>query len=84
MDKDKIQAELLDAVEQYVEQTEAWEDAVVTLDTETGHATLAEAADVESLPDTVDVYDIMDFVQMTPDGKWIPDSETIEATVAEM
>lgn len=84
MDNNKLETEFLGVVEQYLESTEAWDEAVVTLDSQTGHVALNEAEDAESMPDTVDVYDIMDFVQMTPDGKWIPDREIIEATVAEM
>ena len=84
MEKDKIASEMLDAVELYVSSTEAWDDAVLTFDTATGKASVMESEDAEKLPETVDVFDIMDFVEMTPDGKWIADKETIEATAQEI
>jgi hypothetical protein len=84
MDKDKIASEILDAVELYVSSTEVWDDAVLTFDTATGKASVMESEDAEKLPETVDVFDIMDFVEMTPEGKWIADKETIEATAQEI
>lgn len=84
MDKQKVAEELLAAVELYVSSTEAWDDAVLTYDTATGKAEVMEAEDAEKLPESVDVFDIMDFVEMTPEGKWIADKETVIATVEEL
>lgn len=84
MNAEKLKTDILSAVEEYVASTEAWEDAQLAVDTIDGNVELVEAEETESLPDSVDVYDVMDFVEMTPDGNWIPDAETIAATAAEL
>lgn len=65
------------AVNDYLEATEAWDDAVIAFDPESGKVELMEEEDSEKLPDSYDVYDIMDFIHMTPEGKWLPDSDAI-------
>ena len=65
------------AVNDYLEATEAWDDVVIAIDLESGKVELMEEEDSEKLPDSYDVYDIMDFIHMTPDGKWLPDSDAI-------
>ena len=84
MDAEKMKNDILSVVEEYVASTEAWEDAQLAVDTLNGNVELVEAEEAESLPDTIDVYDVMDFVEMTPDGNWIPDTDTIAATAAEL
>lgn len=79
MNKDKIKENILSAVNEYLESTEVWDDAVVAVDTTDDKVDLMEEEEAASLPDSVDVYDIMDFIQMTPDGKWIPDAEAIDS-----
>lgn len=82
MDKEFLKKNLLAAVEEYLSTPEAWDDAMVTVNTVTGEADLIESEEADSLPDTIDEYDIMDFVEMTPDGKWIADKENIEAAAS--
>lgn len=65
------------AVEEYVATPEAWDDAQLAVDPVAGRVELVEEEEAETLPDTIDVYDIMDLVEMTPDGIWIPDAESI-------
>lgn len=84
MDKERIMLGMTEAVDEYVASTEAWDEARLCIDTVAGTVELMEDEDAESLPDTVDVYDVMDFVEMTPDGSWVPDKETIEATATEI
>lgn len=84
MNAEKLKTDILSAVEEYVESTEAWEDAQLAVDTLAGNVELVEAEEAESLPDSVDVYDVMDFVEMTPEGNWIPDADTIAATAEEL
>lgn len=74
-----VRKNLLSAVEEYLSTPEAWDDAVVAIDTKTGKVDLIEEEEASSLPDTTDEYDIMEFVEMTPDGKWIPDREAIDS-----
>ena len=74
-----VRKNLLSAVEEYLSTPEAWDDAVVAVDTLTGKVDLIEEEEAASLPDTTDEYDIMEFVEMTPDGKWIPDREAIDS-----
>ena len=78
MDKETVRKNILQAVEEYLSTPEAWEDAVIAVNTETGEADLYEAEEAESLPDNFDEYDIMEFVEMTPDGKWVPDKAAID------
>ncbi len=82
MNTTELEKKILGAVEEYLAIPEAWEDAQLTVDTLTGEADLVEAEEADSLPDTTDEYDIMDLVEMTPDGSWIADRENI-ASVAE-
>lgn len=83
MDTKKLQLDILATVAEYVADTEAWDDAELCIDTTTGRVALIEADEAESLPDEVDTYEIMDFVEMTPDGRWIADPEAIASVVAE-
>lgn len=73
--KDKI----LEAVKEYVESPEAWDDAQLVIDPTSGTAHLVEEEEAGSLPDEIDVYDIMDLVGMNPAGEWIPDMENISS-----
>lgn len=82
MNTDELKRNILEGVEEYLSTPEAWEDAQLTVDTLTGEVDLIEAEEADALPDTTDEYDIMDLVEMTPEGKWVPDSENI-ASVAE-
>lgn len=74
-----IRKNLISAVEDYLSSPEAWDDAVVAIDTRTGKVSLIEEEETDSLPDITDEYDIMEFIEMTPDGKWIPDKEAIDS-----
>ncbi len=40
-------------------------------------------AKADGLADSVDCYPAMDFVEMTADGKWVPDTEAIASVAAE-
>lgn len=71
------------AVSEYVSATEAWDDAMLTVDTVSGAVGLAEEEETEDLPDSVDVYDIMDFIEMDPDGTWKTDEDSIDSVVGE-
>ena len=73
--KDKI----VDAIDEYLEATEAWDDALLAIDTATDEVFLIEEeADEEA---DADIYDIMDFIKMTPDGEWIRDDQAIDSVV---
>ena len=71
--KEKITA----AVEEYVSTPEAWDDAQLTVNPATGTVELVEQEEAENLPDSIDVYDIMDLVEMDAEGAWKPDAENI-------
>ena len=74
--KDKI----VDAIDEYLEATEAWDDALLAIDTATDEVFLIEEEEVDEEAD-VDIYDIMDFIKMTPDGEWIRDDQAIDSVV---
>lgn len=82
MDTAELKNNILEAVSDYVSATEAWDDAVLAVDTAAGTASLMEEEESEHLPNTVDVYDIMDFVEMDSAGTWVPDEDSI-ASVAD-
>lgn len=73
-----IREKIVAAVEEYVSAPEAWDDAQLTVDPATERVELLEEEEAESLLDEVDIYDIMDLVEMTPDGAWIPDEDSID------
>lgn len=81
VDKALLAKEILALVERYVAMTEAWDDAEVVIDTESWTVDLKEAEEAEALPDRYDLCDVMDLVEMTPEGKWIPDPEAIDSLV---
>lgn len=75
---EKLKAAIMAAVEEYLEVTEAWDDAMLAVNAATGEARLIELEEAADLPDDIDEYDIMEFIQMTPEGKWIADTEAID------
>ena len=74
--KDKI----VDAIDEYLEATEAWDDALLAIDTAIDEVFLIEEEEAVD-DDGVDLYDIMDFIEMTPDGEWIRDDQAIDSVV---
>lgn len=76
MSKD-LQSNILKAVEEYISSPEAWEDAVLVVDTVTGDVNLMEEDESDSLSDSMDIYDVMDFVRMNTDGIWVADTDAI-------
>ena len=74
--KDKI----VDAIDEYLEATEAWDDALLAIDTATDEVFLLEEEEADEEVDA-DIYDIMDFIKMTPDGEWIRDDQAIDSVV---
>lgn len=84
MDKSKLKADVMSAMEDYVSTPEAWEDAVLTVDTATGAVCILEAEEAETLPeDKVDIWNPMDLVEMTLEGAWKVDEENIDSLVAD-
>ena len=79
MDISIIRKNILSAVEEYLSTPEAWDDAMVAVNPETGKVDLIELEEAERLPEDIDEYDIMEFIEMTPDGKWVPDREAIDS-----
>lgn len=83
MDKQNLKDTALAALLEYTAATEAWEDAMLAVDTESGEVSLVEEEETEGLPDRVDLYEIMDFVEMDPQGEWHPDEEALDRLVAD-
>lgn len=74
-----LKEKIVDAIDEYLEATEAWDDALLAIDTATDEVFLIEEeADEEA---DADIYDIMDFIKMTPDGEWIRDDQAIDSVV---
>lgn len=84
MNKEQLKADIISAMDEYTSTPEAWEDAVLTVDTATGKVELMEEEDAEALPDdSIDIWNPMDLVQMTSDGKWIADRDSIDSMISE-
>lgn len=83
MDKEKLKSDILNSVEEYVAKPEAWEEAQLILDPSTGNVDIVEIEEADELPDSIDVYAMMDLVEMTPEGRWIPDMSAIDEIVRE-
>lgn len=82
MNTEELKKAVVAAVSEYVAATEAWDDAQLAVDTATGTARIVEEEDAETLPDSIDIYDIMDLVEMDSEGVWKPDMESIDGLVS--
>ncbi|MDE6392538.1 MAG: hypothetical protein K2L59_04640 [Muribaculaceae bacterium] len=82
MNTEELKKAVVAAVSEYVAATEAWDDAQLAVDTATGAARIVEEEDAETLPDSIDIYDIMDLVEMDSEGVWKPDMESIDGLVS--
>ncbi len=82
MNSDELKNAVVAAVSEYVAATEAWDDAQLAVDTATGVARIVEEEETVTLPDSVDIYDIMDLVEMDSEGVWKPDMENIDGLVS--
>lgn len=84
MDTIKLKADVASAMEEYTSAPEAWEDAVLTVNPTTGEVKLLEAEEAESLPEeSIDIWNPMDLIGMTPDGEWKTDHSGIDSLVEE-
>ncbi len=83
MDKEELKSRVLAAVEDYVSKPEAWEEAQVVINPADGSVELMEIEDTDNLPDEIDVYAVMDLIEMTPDGRWVPDPDAISELSAQ-
>lgn len=79
----ELKDRILAAVEDYVATPEAWEEAQLIINPATGEVDLIEIEEADDLADDIDVYAVMDLVEMTPDGAWIPDPEAIASVAAD-
>lgn len=77
---DDLKDKIIDAIDEYLEATEAWDDALLAIDTATGEVFLIEEEEADDDADA-DLYDIMEFIEMTSDGEWIRDDEAIDSVV---
>ena len=75
-----LKEKIVDAIDEYLEATEAWDDALLAIDTATDEVFLIEEEEANEEADA-DIYDIMDFIKMTPDGEWIRDDQAIDSVV---
>lgn len=82
MNSDELKNAVVAAVSEYVAATEAWDDAQLAVDTTTDAARIVEEEETVTLPDSVDIYDIMDLVEMDSEGVWKPDMENIDGLVS--
>lgn len=84
MSHSDLKSKVLAAVKEYVARPEAWEDAQLVIDPVTEEVELQEIEETDKLPDSIDVYAVMDFIEMTPDGRWMPDRQAIDDLISEV
>ncbi|MGM9867787.1 MAG: hypothetical protein ACI303_08090 [Lepagella sp.] len=75
-----LKEKIVDAIDEYLEATEAWDDALLAIAIDGKEVYLVEEEETVD-DDGVDLYDIMDFIEMTPDGEWIRDDQAIDSVV---
>lgn len=79
-----LKERILEVVNEYIAADESYDDdAQLTIDPATKEVGLTDGEDAESLPETVDCYPAMDFVEMDAEGNWRPDMESIESVAAD-
>lgn len=77
MDIETLKKNLRAAVEEYLSTPEAWDDAMLAVNPETGEVDLVDLDEAEKLPENIDEYDIMEFIEMDSEGHWKVDEEAI-------
>ena len=75
-----LKEKIVDAIDEYLEATEAWDDALLAIGIDGEEVSLVEEEEADEEADA-DIYDIMDFIKMTPDGEWIRDDQAIDSVV---
>lgn len=83
MDIKEIEKRIYNAVEEYLDSPEAWEEAQLTINRDTLETGIVEIEEADNLPENVDSYNMMDFVEMTPSGDWKADKESIAEAAAD-
>lgn len=80
----ELKERILDKVREYIAADESYDDdAQITINPESLEVGLVDGEEADGLPDSIDCYPAMDFVEMTADGSWIPDKEAIASAAAE-
>ena len=77
--RDRIHA----AIEEYVSSPEAYEDPQLVIDRNTGSVELRELEETDSDTPDLDVYDVMDFVEMTPEGEWRVSDDAVDTAASD-
>ena len=79
-----INGKVLEKVREYISADESYDDdAQITIDPESLEVGLVDGEEADGLADSIDSYPAMDVVEMTADGKWVPDTEAIASVAAE-
>lgn len=84
MTKSELNARILEAVEEYLEKTEAWEDAQVVIDPASEKVELMEIEETDDLPDDFTVCAVMDLIEMSANGDWKADKDSVDALAEEI
>lgn len=87
MTKEELEGKIRDAVAEYIADEETYDDnARLQIDLEKWEVTVVDSEDDDPEDvDTVDYYDVMDFISMSPDepGKWEVDDEAVKSVAEE-
>lgn len=87
MTKEELEGKIRDAVAEYIADEETYDDnARLQIDLEKWEVTVVDSEDDEPEDvDTVDYYDVMDFIRISPKepGKWEVDDEAVKSVAEE-
>ena len=78
----ELEEAIYDAVDSYVNATEGWEDPQIVINRKTGFVEIRELEETDAEAPDLDVYDMMDFVEMTPEGEWRVDKDAVESAAS--
>ncbi|MDE5790095.1 MAG: hypothetical protein K2H96_02550 [Muribaculaceae bacterium] len=88
MSREELKARICAAVKEYIADEEAYDDnAQLCIKPETLDVYVEDSRNVDTDSPEIDCYDVMDFVEVSPNpeeaGRWIVDETAVEAAVDE-
>ncbi len=88
MSREGLKARICAAVKEYIADEEAYDDnAQLCIKPETLDVYVEDSRNVDTDSPEIDCYDVMDFVEVSPNpeeaGRWIVDEAAVESAVEE-
>ncbi|MDE7412387.1 MAG: hypothetical protein K2N05_01170 [Muribaculaceae bacterium] len=84
MTKEEFKGRLISVVKEYIRDEEGYDDnAQLCIKPATMDAYLADSREVDVESPDIECYDVMELVEMNPEGKWKVDEASVEAVAEE-